>query len=49
MTCIDENKINKLAEFNLLHDIINIPGRNKTLNIYYSPILQGCMNIRKDK
>ena len=49
MTCIHGSKVNKLAEFKLLHDIINPPKHNKTLNIHYSPILQGCMNIPKDE
>ena len=49
MTCIYENRVNKLAECNLLHDVLNPPKLNKSLNIHYSHILQGCMNIRKGK
>ena len=49
MTCIHEKKVNKLAECNLLHDILNPPKRTKILNRHYFPILQGCMNIRQDK
>ena len=44
MTCIHGNKINKLSECNLLHDILNPPKITKNLNIHYSPILQGYMN-----
>ena len=39
----------KIAEHNLLHDILNPPKRTKILNIHYSPILQGCVNTRKGK
>ena len=49
MNCIHGNKVNKLAEFNLLHDILNPTKRNKHLNSHYSPILHGCMNTRKCK
>ena len=49
MTCIHGNKINNLAECNLLHDILNPSKRTKHLNSHYSPILQGCMNILKGK
>ena len=47
MTRINDNEINKISEYNLLHDIINTPKRAKDLNIHYSPSLHGCMNIRK--
>ena len=47
MTFIQENKVNKLSEWNLLHDILNPPKHNKILNIHYSPILQGYINICK--
>ena len=49
MTCIHDKEVNKIAECNLLHDIINPPKRAKILNSHYSPILQGCMNIQKGK
>ena len=29
MTCIYENRVNKLAECNLLHDVLNPPKRTK--------------------
>ena len=45
-----QNKeVNKVAECNLLHDIINPPKRAKQLNIYYSPILHRCMNTKRVK
>ena len=49
MTFIHWNKVNKLDEYNLLHDIINPQKRTKILNSHYYPILQGCMNTRKGK
>ena len=44
-----DNKIKNIAECNLLHDIIDPPKPAKTLNIHHSPILHGCINIRKVK
>ena len=29
MTCIHENEVNKVAEYNLLYDILNPPKRTK--------------------
>ena len=49
MNCIHENKVNNIAEFNLIHDIINTPKRTKNLNSHHSPILHGFMNTRNDK
>ena len=49
ITSINDNKLNNIAEFNLLHDLINPPKRTTFLNRYYSPILHGCMNTRKGK
>ena len=49
MTCIHENKENKLAECNLLHDILNPPKGTNILNSHYSPILQGYTNIHKSE
>ena len=36
MTCIHGNKLNKLSECNLLHDILNHPKRTNNLNRPYS-------------
>ena len=47
MTRIYDKEVNRIAEFNLLHDIINPPKCTKTSNYHYSPILHGCMNTRK--
>ena len=49
MTRIHNNEVNNIAEYNLLHNIINLPKRDKIFNIYYSPILRGCMNTRRSK
>ena len=49
LTRIHDNEVNNISEYNLLHDIINPPKRVKCLNNHYSPILHGCMNIRKGK
>ena len=49
MICINDNEVNKIDEWNLLHDIINPPKRTKNLNRYYSPILHGCMNTRNGR
>ena len=49
MTYIHRNKVNKLAECNLLHDIINPGKRTETLISYYFPIIHGFMNTQKGK
>ena len=49
MTRIYDNKVNKIAECNILHDIINPSKRTKKLNIHQSPITHECMNTRKGK
>ena len=49
MNRIHDNKVNNIAEFNLIHDIINPPKRTKKLNRHYSPIIHECMNTRKGK
>ena len=49
MTRIYNDEVDNIAEFNLLHNIINPPKRVNNLNIHYSPILHGYMNTRKGK
>ena len=49
MARIHGNKVYKLYEFNLLHDILNPPKRTKILNIRCSTILQGCIKTQKGK
>ena len=49
MTCINENKVNKLAQCNLLHDMVSTSKLTKSLNSHYSHILQGYMNTQKNK
>ena len=46
MIHIHEKEVNKIAEYNLLHDIINTHKHTKNLKSHYSPILHGCMNTR---
>ena len=49
MNRIYDNKVNNIAQCNLLHNIINPSKRTKNINIHYSPILHGYMNTRKRK
>ena len=49
MNRIYDNKVNNIAQCNLLHNIINPSKRTKNINIHYSPILHGYMNTRKGK
>ena len=49
MTCIHRNKVNRIAESNLLHDILNLPKRTKKFNIHYSPILHECVNTQEGR
>ena len=49
MTCIHDNKVNNIAEFNLLHDIINPSKCTKKWDSHYYPILHVCMNTIKGK
>ena len=44
MIYIHDNELKNIAEYNLLHDIINPPKRAKNMNIHYSPVLHVCMN-----
>ena len=46
MTRIHNNEVKNIAEYNLLHDIINPPKSAKDLNSRYSPIIR-CMNTRQ--
>ena len=49
MIHIHDKEVNKTAEYNLLHHIINPPKRAKNINSHYSSILHGCMNTRKGR
>ena len=49
MTRIHDNEVNNIAEYNLLHDIINPCHFTKHLNSHYSPIIHECINTRKSK
>ena len=44
MNRIHDNKVNNIAECNLLHDMINPSKHTKNINSHYSPILHVCMN-----
>ena len=46
MIHIHDKEVNKISEFNLIHDMINPPKRAKIINSPYPPILHGCMNTR---
>ena len=49
MNSIRDNKVNNIAELDLLHYILNTSKRTKYINAHYSPILRGCMNTRRGK
>ena len=47
MTCIHYKEVNKIAEYNLLHDILIPPKRPKNRNSHNYPIIHGCMNTKR--
>ena len=47
MTCIHDNEVNKIAEFNFLHGIIN--PTKITKNRHCSSIIHECINTRKGR
>ena len=49
MIYINDKKVKNIDKWNLLHDIINPPKRTENIDSHYSPILHGCMNIRKGR
>ena len=49
MNRIHDKKLNNIDECKLLHVILNSYKRTKYINIHYSPILHGCMNMRGGK
>ena len=49
MSYIHENEVNKIAQSNLLHNIINPYKCTEKFNIHYSPILHVRMNTQKGK
>ena len=49
MNHIHDNKVNNIAECNLLHVIFNSSKHTKSLNSHYYLILRGCMNKRRGK
>ena len=46
MIHIIDKEVNKIAEFNLIHDKINPTKQAKNINRLYSPIIHRCTNTR---
>ena len=44
-----DEKVKNIAECNLGHYVINPPKRANNINNHCSPILHGCISIRKSK
>ena len=42
-----DNKVNNIAEYNVLHGILNNSKGTKNINHHYLPILRGCMNTSR--
>ena len=49
MNCIHNKDINNISEFNIIHDILKSYKCTKNINIYYTPILHGCVNTLRGK
>ena len=49
MMPMHNDKVNKISEFNLLHDIINPPKHNRNLHRHYYPIGYGCIHTREGR
>ena len=49
MNCIHDNVVNNIAEYNVLHDILNPSKFTKNINSHYYPILHEGMNILKGR
>ena len=49
MTCIHENEVNNIAEYNSLHDIFNTYKCTKTFNSHHYIILQEWINTWKGR
>ena len=46
---IHDTKVNNIAEWNLIHDILNPSKRTKNTNSNYPPILHGYLNTCQGK
>ena len=46
---IHDNEVKNIAEFNLLHAILNLSKCVKIYNSHYSHILYGCVNTNREK
>ena len=49
MKNINDNEVNNISEFNLLHDILNPYKSTKITDSYYLPILHGFMNTHRGR
>ena len=49
MNFINDNKVNTINEYNLLHGILNLSKYTKNKHSHYSPIVHVCMNICRGK
>ena len=47
MNCIHDNEVNKISDWNLLHDILKSYKHTKSINRNYSPTLHECLNTQK--
>ena len=47
MNHTNDNEVNNIAEFNLLHDILNPSKHTKNKKNHYYPILHVCINTRR--
>ena len=45
MNCLYDEYVNNISEWNLLYGILNTSKHTKNINIHYSPILHGYMDI----
>ena len=49
MKHINDNEVNNIAEWNLLHDILNPYKHTKNINSHYNPIIHGSLNTYKGR
>ena len=49
MNSIHDNKVNSIAKWNLLYDILNSSKRNINIDRHYYPIIHVCINTQNIK
>ena len=49
MNCLHYNKVNNIAECNLLHDMLKPSKYTKSINKYCTPTIHVCMNIHNGR